>query len=118
MQSGTRIKPFPARVDQAADHILAGRIHGRELDDAFENYDGEFVVCALMRLAETHPPFKTSLTPFTDCEGSKWCEIHDRFRFIRDEELPGFAKAWRKHEAAIWEEELAEFVASQKAEAI
>lgn len=40
------------RARKAADHIKADRIHGRELDDAFENCDGDEMCAALWRMAQ------------------------------------------------------------------
>jgi hypothetical protein len=36
------------RARKAANYIKADKVHGRELDNAFENYDGEEMCCALI----------------------------------------------------------------------
>lgn len=43
---------FRRRVEFARDAILHGDIESREFDTCFEMYDGQFVVAALLRLAE------------------------------------------------------------------
>lgn len=40
------------RAKKAAAYIVADRIHGRELDNAFENYDGDEMCAALWRMAK------------------------------------------------------------------
>jgi hypothetical protein len=49
------------RAKYAAKCIIDGRTHGRELDNAFENYDGEEMCAALWRMAQRSKKLKSQI---------------------------------------------------------
>jgi hypothetical protein len=46
---------FTYRLDHAVDFILSGQRNDRQLDDAFENYDGDQMATAIVRRARQNP---------------------------------------------------------------
>lgn len=55
------MRTFQDRLHRAIRHIERGETHGRELDEAFENWDGDAMVVALMQHALVDVSFAAAL---------------------------------------------------------
>jgi len=55
------VNDFWGRARHAAACIIDGRTHGRELDGAFENYDGDDMCAALLKIADAKPELADAL---------------------------------------------------------
>lgn len=81
------------RARKAASYIKADRIHGRELDNAFENYDGDEMCAALYRLSLKSEALAKTLYRAV-CESSI-TENASKFASLTDKELSEHAKESR-----------------------
>ena len=81
------------RARKAADHIKAGRIHGRELDNAFENNDGDEMCAALFRMTQRSEKLSTAISKAVRYSTLK--ENADKFSHLNDKELSEHAKQSR-----------------------
>ena len=98
-----KIKPVDTmelwcRARKAADYIRAGQTHGRELDNAFENYDGEEMCCALYRMALKSPKLLIALKKEWSAEGSfvrTFAQAGMKFHDLPDKQLSEHAKQTR-----------------------
>lgn len=52
------MRTFTQRLERAALFIESDKTDGRELDEAFENYDGNAMIAALWTIAEQRPKLK------------------------------------------------------------
>ena len=74
---------FPNRVEYAAICILNQTTRSREFDNCFEMYDGDVLVAALIRKAETQPELRTAI--------ALW-QSHGKSQELPDEWLQAAAK--------------------------
>lgn len=81
------------RARKAAENIKAGRIHGRELDNAFENWDGDEMCAALYRLSLQSP--KLAETLYVAIVESEVKECAEKFAHLSDSELSKHAEQTR-----------------------
>jgi len=90
-----RMKDYQRRVDLAENLLLqksAGNQCGRELDNCFEQYDGEFVVTALIRRAEKSDELTNALKKDLTPRGwEKWNRIAAKNRHVSDDGLAKIA---------------------------
>jgi len=86
------------RARKAAEHIKAGRVHGRELDSAFENGDSNEICAALWRLARRSPKLDDTLHKMWRGEAfDKTFTFHQlQFEKLNDKELSERAKQSRR----------------------
>jgi len=82
------------RARKAAGYIKAGKTHGRELDDAFENYDGDEMCAALWRMAQKDPALKNALIKEWGKLDS-FLEQAQKFASLTNEELSARAEQSR-----------------------
>lgn len=82
------------RARKAAAHIKADRIHGRELDNAFENYDGDEMCAALVRMAKKSPKLAEMLPRAIVVQSL--AENAAKFEHLTDKELSEHAANTRK----------------------
>lgn len=78
---------FLARFRRAVKHIQAGQVHGRELDEAFENWDGDAMVAALMKHADDSPTFAQDMR---------------RYMFRNQDAPEGWRKIHAEHARDSW----------------
>jgi len=52
------MRSFMQRLYRAADNLERGTYHGRELDEALENGDGDAMMAALWTLADSRPKLR------------------------------------------------------------
>ena len=84
------------RARKAAAYIKADRIHGRELDNAFENYDGDEMCAALWRMAKKSAKLENALRSAWGVNISPTFENNAaKFAHLSDKELSEHAKATR-----------------------
>lgn len=55
------MRPFSVRMWRAVAFIESGVQHSRQLDEAFENYDGDAMMAALYTLAEKRPKLAANI---------------------------------------------------------
>lgn len=87
------------RARKAAAHIKAGRVHGRELDNAFENYDGDEMCAALWRMAQKSEKLMLSIRKeWSQYKGvEQTFEVNAaKFAHLSDKELSEHAAETRK----------------------
>lgn len=84
------------RARKAAAHIKAGRIHGRELDNAFENYDGDEMCAALWRMAKKSAKLENAVRSAWGVNTSQaFGNSAAKFAHLSDKELSEHAKVTR-----------------------
>ena len=82
------------RARKAAEHIKADRIHYRELDGAFENYDSDEMCAALHRLSLRSK--KLAETLYKAVTEKVILEYAEKFSDLTDKELAEHAKQTRE----------------------
>jgi hypothetical protein len=93
------------RAKQAARCIIDDRIHGRELDGAFENHDGDEMCAALWRMALRGKKLKESIEKAWKEQGvldSFICN-YEKFLGLSDRELSEHARNTRETSRKEWE---------------
>lgn len=87
------------RARKAAEHIKADRIHGRELDGAFENNDGDEMAAALFRMAQKSKKLKEAIIKAWREDGFNYSFVKnaEKFSHLTNEELSKHAEQTRKN---------------------
>jgi hypothetical protein len=98
----TMLREHRARVRKAASLFKAGKTDTRELDNCFEMHDGDLVVTALVRQAQTDPDLAAALYP----KHAYWQTTAQKYALLSDAELAHEArrhiwKAWLNWEQQI-----------------
>lgn len=86
---------FWKRANRAANYIKNGKTHGRELDDAFEYYDGKEMCAAIYRIAQQDPLTWSALCRTFD---DKFFETAHEFDSLDYTELAKHANQTQKDE--------------------
>jgi hypothetical protein len=91
----TMLREHRARVRKAASLFKAGKTDTRELDNCFEMHDGDLVVTALVRQAQTDPDLAAALYP----KHAYWQTTAQEYALLSDAEL---AYEARRHVWKAW----------------
>lgn len=84
-----------SRAKKAARYIINGQTHGRELDNAFENNDGDEMCSALWRMALKNKKLKFAIEKVI--VSSSLQENYKKFSHLSDKELSEHAFQTRKN---------------------
>lgn len=85
-----------ARAKKAANYIKADKVHGRELNNAFENYDGDEMCAALWRMALKSDKLMTAIKHVWSNGQETFLKNHEKFNHISDKELSEHAQKTRE----------------------
>jgi hypothetical protein len=92
------------RAKQAARCIIDDRIHGRELDGAFENNDGDEMCAALWRMAQRSPKLKAAIeNAWKSNVEHTMIANYDKFASLSDKELSEHARMTRVTRQEEWD---------------
>src|SRR3972149_5349029 len=100
----TPVDPYSCkrRLDYAVRCILADRTHGRELDSAFENHDGDQMAAAIIRRARKNPKLDRIIREQFSTARCDWYKIAALRDGLTDEELQAEADQTRKIESRLF----------------
>jgi hypothetical protein len=98
---------FKTRLDKAVAFILSERRHGRQLDEAFEMYDGDQVATAIIRRARKNPRLNRIIQTRYTSPACDWYKIAALRDGLTDAELEAEADQTRRIEtrlnSLLWE---------------
>jgi hypothetical protein len=89
---------FTVRLENAIRDILADRTHGRELDSAFENYDGDQMATAIVRRCRTNPRLDQIIRSRYSTPRCDWYQIAALRDTLTDDQLEAEADETRRIE--------------------
>jgi hypothetical protein len=88
-----------SRARKAANHIINDRIYGRELDDAFENNDGDEMCAALWRMAQKSAKLRSKIESAWKINVQHTFVVnYDKFASLSNKELSEHARKTRENE--------------------